>query len=580
MNITLKVALIVDGERLSSHNYELVKWANSSGLMQVSHLIVQERDRPTRKRPLRLRLLRASPRAVARALLWKLKDWIEARHVAANACYRDADRSFEVGEIVPGRIFVRPQVSKSGLVYRFAEEDLEKIRRERFDILIRCGSGILRGRILTSARLGILSFHHGDNRINRGGPPAFWEVYYGWSKTGFIVQRLTEELDGGEVLLRGFVPTQATHLQNRALLYAKSYGHLRGLLRRIAQTGELPPAESHVPYSGRLYVAPRARELAAYLIKRAARNAADRARKSLSRRERWGVCFLKSDWPTAALWRGKRIETPAGRFLADPFVATRDGRTCVFVEDYVYSTAKAHISVYEIGGSSVRELGIAIDEPFHLSFPYLFEYQGDLFMCPESSAAGQVRIYRCVRFPLEWTLERIVMKDVSAADTMIFPHGGRWWLFTNLCETQPEEHSSELHIFSAADPLGSPWQPHPRNPVIIDPERGRNAGLLRERDGFVRVCQCQGFRSYGASARLMRIVRLDEHDYREEQVCQLAADFIPGAHGTHHLHSDGIYSVWDYKRRERVTLTPQPPSNPTRELTEDYDARIQASRNP
>ncbi len=43
------------------------------------------------------------------------------------------------------------------------------------DVLIRCGKGILRGDILYAARHGILSFHHADNRINRGGPPGFWE---------------------------------------------------------------------------------------------------------------------------------------------------------------------------------------------------------------------------------------------------------------------------------------------------------------------------------------------------------------------------------------------------------------------
>src|SRR5262249_26521280 len=149
--------------------------------------------------------------------------------------------------------------------------------------------GILRGGILQCARFGVLSFHHGDNCVNRGGPPGFWEVYHRWTRTGFVVQRLTEELDGGEVLLRGFVPTQATHLLNRALLYGKSYFHLRRLLERIAARGELPPAEQQVPYSGRLFVAPRAHQLAAYLLKRVGRTLVGNVRNALKRTERWGV---------------------------------------------------------------------------------------------------------------------------------------------------------------------------------------------------------------------------------------------------------------------------------------------------
>ena len=578
MSTTLNIGLLVNEERLSKYEHDLVGWANSSGTVRISHLIVQQRDPPPRKRALLIRLLRLPPGKLLGALLWKIKARMEARHLAAVDAYRDFGRSFEVGDRIPGRIYVKPRVSKSGLVYRFSEEDLEKIRRERFDILIRCGSGILRGGILQSARLGVLSFHHGDNRVNRGGPPGFWEVYHGSSRTGFVVQRLTEELDGGDVLLRGFVPTQANHLLNCALLFGKSYFYLRSLLERIAATGELPPAEPHVPYSGRLYVAPRAREVAAYLSKRAGRTIVGHIRHSLSRTERWGVCFLKSDWPSAAFWRGTRISTPRGRFLADPFVATLNGLSCVFVEDYVYSTAKGHITAFEIGQSGAQELGTALNEKFHLSFPFLFEHRGALFMCPESIGAEQIRIYRCSRFPLEWTLECVAMNGVSAADTMLFPHGDRWWLFTNLSQTEPLEASSELHIFSAPDPISNSWAPHPRNPVLIDPACARNAGLLRDANGIVRVCQSQGFGSYGASASLMRVTRLDTEAYAEERICQLTPEFLPGAHGTHHLHSNGIYSVWDYKRWERIPSTSSRASAGQRRSNATYAASVDATR--
>lgn len=554
MTAPLKVALIVDDENLDAHRRRLAAWANSTSTLHISHLIVQQRDLPPRP-SLPVRLLRKRPAELAAQVLLKVKSRLEARHAVPAGS--DAGSALEVRQLVPGRIFVKPRISPSGFVYRYSEEDLEKIRGERFDLLIRCGSGILRGGILESARLGILSFHHGDNRVNRGGPAGFWEVYYGWSATGFVVQRLTEELDGGDVLLRGSVPTQDTHEANCALLYDKSYFQLRGLLLRIAASGTLPPAEPHLPYSSRLYTAPRAGQIAAYLLRRARRSIVGRAREALQLRERWGVCFTKSDWPEAALWRGRRLETPPGRFLADPFVATRDRRTCAFVEDYSYSAAKGRISVFELGDSGARPLGVALEEAFYLSFPFLFEHEGALFMCPESAAARQIRIYRCVSFPLEWRLERIVMDAVSAVDSMLLPHGGLWWLLTNLTEAPCGDHSSELHLFSAPDPLADRWSPHPRNPVRNDPLYGRNAGVLRHGGELVRVCQSQGFCSYGAGANLMRITRLDPEAFVEEPICQLTPGFLQDAHGTHHLHSNGVYSVWDYKRWERVKCVPE-----------------------
>lgn len=549
MAAPLKVAFIVDEENLDEHRLALAEWACSTATVRVTHLIIQERDAAP-KAALPVRLLRKSPAMLAAQTLWKVKHRLEERH--ESRAPGDDARLQRIGRAVPGRIRVRPRISPSGFVYRYGEEDLARIEAEGFDVLIRCGSGILRGGILSSARLGVLSFHHGDNRVNRGGPAGFWEVYHRWSTTGWVLQRLTEELDGGDVLLRGSIPTQDTHARNCALLYDKSYFQLRALLLRIAETGSLPTPEPHLPYTSRLYTNPRAGEIARYLARRVRRSMVWHVRERLQMRERWGVCFMKSDWPDASFWRGKRIETPPGRFLADPFVATREGRACVFVEDYSYSASKGRISAFELGENGARELGVALEENFHLSFPYLFEHEGALFMCPEAAASGEIRIYRCVEFPLTWRLERIAMSGVSAVDSMILPHGGRWWLLTNLSEVPPVEHSAQLHVFSAADPLAGPWEAHPRNPVRNDPAHGRNAGLVRRGGDLVRVCQAQGFGSYGAGATLMRIVRLDRESFAEEPVCQLTPGFLPGAHGTHHLHSNGEYSVWDYKRWERV----------------------------
>lgn len=549
----LKIGLVVDGEHLTRQLHELVQWASSTGSIRITHLIVQQRDSPAPRPPRWLRIIRKSPAELTVVLLSRLKDRLERHRVDAMDAYRGWSETFEAGAAVPGRIVVKPLVSRSGLVHRFSEEDLERIRQERFDLLLRCGSGILRGGILTVARLGFLSFHHGDNRINRGGPAGFWEVYHGWSKTGFVVQRLTEELDGGDVILRGFVPTQHSHLSNCALLFNKSYFHLRALLLRIAEADALPEPEPHVPYACRLYVEPRARELACYFVKRAARSVHGRAQRAFERQERWGVCYLKSDWPRAALWRGRRIATPPGNFLADPFVATREGRTCLFVENYVYRTGKAHISAFELQDSGPTELGIALEEDFHLSFPFLFEHRGSLFMCPESRAARQIRIYRCVSFPLQWRLECIAMHDVAAVDSMICCQDGVWWLLANFSRAPPIEQCAELHLFRSTDPLSGHWEPHRRNPVLIDPEFARNAGLLRADAGLVRVCQSQGFGgSYGNAANLMRITHLDLDRYAEELICRIRPGFMPGIGGTHHMHSDGVYSVWDYKRWERV----------------------------
>jgi hypothetical protein len=249
--------------------------------------------------------------------------------------------------------------------------------------------------------------------------------------------------------------------------------------------------------------------------------------------------------------RGTRVETPPGRFLADPFVVTRDGRTCVFAEEFVFESSKGHIAAFELSDGGARPLGIALEESVHLSFPYLFEFDGTLFMCPETRATKEIRIYECTEFPLNWQLAGIAMNHVVAADTLIFPKHGLWWLLTGISGTEPHD-CSELHLFRARTPLGGNWVPHARNPILIDPQTARNGGLLQDGEDLIRVAQNLQFGSYGASVRLFRIARLTPDDYAEELVGGMTPDFMPGIHGTHHFHSNGTYTFWDFKKWERL----------------------------
>jgi len=45
---------------------------------------------------------------------------------------------------------------------------------------------------------------------------------------------------------------------------------------------------------------------------------------------------------------------------------------------------------------------IVLDEPYHLSYPYVFEWQGDYYMVPESYQVNSILLYRAVNFPTDW----------------------------------------------------------------------------------------------------------------------------------------------------------------------------------
>src|ERR1041385_5011715 len=78
----------------------------------------------------------------------------------------------------------------------FPDDAVEKIRSYDLDVVISHGFRILRGEALRIAKHGVWSYHHGDNLVNRGGPPGFWEVMEGSPISGAVLQGLSEDQIG------------------------------------------------------------------------------------------------------------------------------------------------------------------------------------------------------------------------------------------------------------------------------------------------------------------------------------------------------------------------------------------------
>ena len=168
-------------------------------------------------------------------------------------------------------------------------------------------------------------------------------------------------------------------------------------------------------------------------------------------------------------------------------------------------------------------------------------------MCPESSEARQIRIYACRKFPLEWVLRAVIMEGVSAADSMLFKHGDRWWMLTNIDRSPSmDDHCYELHLFWAQSPLSTHWTPHAKNPVKVNSYGARNAGMAIRGQTLFRFGQCQGFDLYGEGLILHEITCLDENDYSERIIQQVLPRFKPGIFEMHHLTSVPSCTLFDH----------------------------------
>ena len=93
-----------------------------------------------------------------------------------------------------------------------------------------------------------------------------------------------------------------------------------------------------------------------------------------------------------------------------------------------------------------------LERDYHLSYPFVFEWNENYYMVPESAANKTVELYRSTSFPFEWELEKVLMTDIRAKDATLAEVDGMWWMFVSIAE-----HSipDELYLFFAESPLGT-----------------------------------------------------------------------------------------------------------------------------
>ncbi len=248
---------------------------------------------------------------------------------------------------------------------------------------------------------------------------------------------------------------------------------------------------------------------------------------------------------------------PEDVFWADPFVWSRDERFFVFVEELPYAAGRGRISVLELD-TQLRPAGPALpvlEEPHHLSYPFLFEHAGELYMLPEMQQAGRVDLYRCIEFPGRWERVKTLINGQRIADATLIEHDGRWWMFC-AAKRRGRRINETLLAFHAPSPLSERWTPHPGNPLVEDFSRARPAGriLVDDAGRLLRPAQ-DCVRRYGHGLCLNEILTLSPDGYAERPVWRMSGEEGGGWRAMHHIDWHRGVLVMDAQR-----LLPRGPS--------------------
>ena len=242
------------------------------------------------------------------------------------------------------------------------------------------------------------------------------------------------------------------------------------------------------------------------------------------------------------------------RYLADPFGRQHRDATHVFVEAFDYRTKHAVIEHHEFTPNLIwQSKRTVLARPFHLSYPFLVEDGGEIFLIPESQRNNEIALYRAREFPHDWVRETPLLAGVPGAEASVIRHDGRWWMFFTIVGPQAKDQR-ELHV-AHADRLTGPWRLHPQNPILDDRSGARPGGTpFVAPDGLVTLPVQDCSQTYGGAIRFLRFTRLEPTRIEvEHRPSRLTGDLVSPTHrdGLHTLASCGDLTLLDTKRISR-----------------------------
>ena len=200
-------------------------------------------------------------------------------------------------------------------------------------------------------------------------------------------------------------------------------------------------------------------------------------------------------------------------FVADPFMIREGSTWYMFFE---VDTIRDAGNIGKIGMASSRDgyvwnyERIVLEAPFHLSYPYVFQCNGDYYMIPETRSIRSINLYKAEDFPIKWRLERTLLRGKRFADASIFRYHEQWWLLT-------DSGNTTLRLYVSTD-LKQRWTEHSKSPIIKkNLSAARPAGRVTlAGDHLVRYAQdCYPF--YGNKVWAFKITELTRKTYKEEK---------------------------------------------------------------
>jgi hypothetical protein len=237
---------------------------------------------------------------------------------------------------------------------------------------------------------------------------------------------------------------------------------------------------------------------------------------------RWSIGFYEGESPLSfspsekisnPILTAKDVTDSLAEYVADPFMIYENSMWFMFFEVLNKETNQGDIAfASSMDAINWQYKQIILDEPFHLSYPYVFKKENNYYMIPETYQTNSIRLYRAIDFPENWEFSKTLISGKDFVDPSIFYYEDKWWLFASTTQ------NDTLYLYYA-DTLMGPWTEHPESPVVSnDKNKARPAGrVVIYDDHIIRYAQ-DDYPTYGNQVYAFEVIHLTTSNYEEKEV--------------------------------------------------------------
>jgi len=261
---------------------------------------------------------------------------------------------------------------------------------------------------------------------------------------------------------------------------------------------------------------------------------------SIRRVRQWSIGIYAGDSPFALsplpgvinpVLTARAVNDVSARYVADPFMIRKDSLWHMFFEVLDEKAGRGKIALAQSDNALTWTYkGVVLEEPFHVSYPYVFACDNEIYMVPETGDALAVRLYHAVEFPSRWEFVGNLLAGRGYCDSSLVRYHGCWWLFT--VADSKRNDSLCLH---RSDGIEGPWTENPRSPVVVaNRHLARPAGRIFECGGRLFRYAQDASPWYGRQVWALEVTKLTPVDYAERLVTE-APVLRPGRFGWNSL---------------------------------------------